>query len=146
MICRLTSPTNPSLVVVEERTYPSSTVLLHFTPPENVQNIAEHGLRPNRPALEGRRAVWLVLPEHRVLVEDPRAGNVTFEVNDALLEPHFLQIDRHQPAYRIYMGVIAPTLLRIEGMRRWGPPFEKMPADMWMEAREWCRRLLHRIP
>jgi hypothetical protein len=117
-------------------------MLLHFTSPKNVQDIAEHGLRPSRPALEGRKAVWLVLPERRVLVEDTRAGNVTFEVNDALLEPHLLQVDKYQPAYRIYTGVIVPTLLRIEGMRRWGPPFEKMPADLWKEARCWWRRLL----
>jgi len=139
--CRLTSPTDPSLVVVGERTYPGSTVLLHFTPSENVQNIAEHGLRPNQPELETRTAVWLVLPERRALVEGFWLGRVIFEVNDALLEQHLLQVDENQNAYKIYTGVIAPALLRIEGMRRWGPPFEKTPADTWREVREWFRRL-----
>lgn len=119
-------------------------MLLHFTPRDKVQDIAEHGLRPWKPPLESRTAVWLVLPEDRVLVEYSPAGKVIFEVNDALLEQHLLQVDKHQPKYRIYMGVIAPTLLRIEGMSRWGPPFEKMPADMWAEALGWYRRLWRR--
>lgn len=121
-----------------------NAVLLHFTPSENVQDIAEHGLHPRRPAMEKRRAVWLVRPEHRVLVESKKAGRVTFEVNDALLEPHLLQVDAYQPAYMIYTGLVAPRLLRVEGMRRWGPPFEKRPMDMWPDAWEWCRRLLRR--
>ena len=86
---------------------------------------------------EGRTAVWLVLRERRHLVEGSWGDNVVFEVNDALLQPHLLQVDKYQRAYMIYTGVIAPTLLRIEGMSRWGPPFERTTADTWKEAREW---------
>lgn len=110
---------------------------LHLTSSENVQSIAKHGLCPSRPQLEGRTAIWLVLPARRHLVEGFWGDYVVFEVNDALLEPNLLQVDKYQRAYKIYTGVIAPTLLRIEGMSRWRPPFERATADTWREAREW---------